>query len=76
MLIGYFITSYPTRAHGIIVVYFDPKCEEIQGKRTASSDPLVGLNQLVANHSSLCPFSISIKDSNPSFDVLTEIEKL
>ena len=21
-LVGYFITSYPTRAHGIIVVYF------------------------------------------------------
>ena len=22
MLVGYFITSYPTRAHGIIVIYF------------------------------------------------------
>ena len=24
-LVGYFITSYPTRAHGIIVIYFHAK---------------------------------------------------
>ena len=29
-LVGYFITSYPTRAHGIIVNYYSTNCNTIQ----------------------------------------------
>ena len=45
-LVGYFITSYPTRAHRIIVIYFDVMIKDILKLKYVLS----GSKKFVANY--------------------------